>query len=284
MKSLLKKILPKSIIDQLITVRNAVISPQERRAKLIGMDRRQFRDFMSDPESALKAKEMLLFGAKKKTNFLKESKTFIIESVFDDAYQLERIPLPKDKNCKIIDVGANVGAFAMAARGQFPNSTIHCYEPHPSLEPHLKLQAYAVAAKYYMEAVGLEDGYFSSDEMQNEILQSDSVKIVDFTKKGNIKAVSLKTAIERIGGHIDILKLDCEGSEWVILKDKESLKKVRFLTFEYHRISPDGSFDVYDRSIDIHEKAKKTALDAGFKILFERYHTIDAGIILAQRE
>ncbi|MEI6242711.1 MAG: hypothetical protein WCP39_04820 [Chlamydiota bacterium] len=76
---------------------------------------------------------------------------------------------------------------------------------------------------------------------------------------------------------------DCKGFAWVILKDKESLKKVKFLTVEFHRLSPDGSFDIYDRSIDLHEKARKFVRDAGFKILFERYHTVDAGIILAQR-
>ncbi|MBI5346639.1 MAG: FkbM family methyltransferase [Chlamydiae bacterium] len=286
-KTLLKKVLPKPLIAKLKSLRhaarNANISPEERRSFLIGLDRKQFRDFMLDPDAALKTKQLHLFGAMKKTSFLKESKAFIVESVFEDAYQLEKIPISKDKNCKILDVGANVGIFAMAARGHFPNSTIHCYEPHPSLEQHLKWQAYAVSAKYYTEAVGVEDGYFSSDEMQNEILQSQSVKIMDFTKPGNIKVAALKTAIERIGGYVDILKLDCEGSEWVILKDRESLKKVEFLTTEFHRFSPDGSFDIYDRSIDLHEKARKFVLEAGFKILFERYHTVDAGIILAQR-
>jgi FkbM family methyltransferase len=282
LKTLLKKILPKSLITKLIALRNASFSAEEKRAQLIGMNRSEFRQFMEDPEGALKLTRLHLFGAPKKVSFLKESKNFIVECVFDDAYQLEKIPLPKDKHCTIIDVGANVGAFAMAARGYFPHATIHCYEPHPALEPYLRLQAYAVGAKYYEEAVGLKEGSFASDEMQNEILQSESVKIMDFTKEGNVKTVSLKTAIERIGGHVDLLKLDCEGSEWSILQDKNALKNVDILVFEFHRLSPDGAFDIYDRSINVHERAKKVAKEAGFEILIERYHSIDAGIIVAR--
>lgn len=274
------KILPQSVINKL---RDALSTPEQRRARSIGIGRKKFKEFMSDPDAALNTKELHLFGAKKKTSFLRESKAFIIESVFDDAYQLEKIPLPRDKHCRILDIGANIGAFTMAARAQFPNATIHAYEPNPNLEQHLRLQAYAAGAKYYMEAVGKQEGFFSTDEMQNEILQSESVKIMDFTKSGNIKAVSLKTAIERMGGYVDLLKLDCEGSEWVILQDKESLQHVNYITAEFHRFSPDGGFDMYDRSIDIHAKARKFIEDSGFTVLFERYHTVDGGIFVAKK-
>jgi FkbM family methyltransferase len=280
MRSLLKQLLPSALVRAL----RRCASPEERRARSIGLNRTAFKRFLADPDAALKTKQLPLFGAMKKTSFLKESKAFLIESVFEDAYQLERIPLSVNEPCRILDVGANVGAFAIAARGRFPRATLHCYEPHSTLEPHLKLQAYAVGAKYYMEAIGREEGYCASDEMQNEILQSESVKIMDFTKPGNIKVTSLKTAIERLGGSVDILKLDCEGSEWTILQDRESLNKVKFLTVEFHRLSSDGSFDIYDRSIDVHEKARQLVTGVGFQILFERYHSIDAGIILARRK
>jgi FkbM family methyltransferase len=285
MKEILKQVLSKSTLDKLKNLKDQMKTPEERRAlRWMGMDKKSYKSFLKDPEGALKLKQLQLFGAMKKTSFLKESKAFIMESVFEDAYQLEKIPLPKDSKCKIIDIGANVGAFAIAARGCFHNATIHCYEPHPSLEPYLRLQAYATGAKYFMEAVGLQEGYFSSDEIQNEILQSESVKVMDFTKPGKIKVTPLSECLERIGGYVDILKLDCEGSEWVILKDKESLKKIRFLTVEFHRLCPDKSFDIYDRTIDMHQKAKQFVVDAGFDILFERYHTIDAGIIVAERK
>lgn len=284
MKQTLKKILPQPIINKLKSLKNKKLSPEERRAfQWMGLDHKNYKKFVNDPDAALKLDQLFLFGAMKKTSFLKESKAFLMESIFEDAYQLEKIPLPDNSRCRIIDIGANVGAFTMAARGRFHNATIHCYEPHAALESKLALQAYAVGAKVFMEAVGLEEGYFSSDEMQNEVLQCESVKIMDFTKPGEIKVVPLRECIERIGGEVDILKLDCEGSEWVILQDLEALKKVRYLTVEFHRLCPDNSFDIYDRTIDLHQKARQRILDSGFKVLVERYHSIDAGIILAER-
>ena len=52
---------------------------------------------------------------------------------------------------------------------------------------------------------------------------------------GTTKQVSVKEALERFGKiDVDIVKLDCEGSEWEILKKKDIFKKVKFITMEYH--------------------------------------------------
>lgn len=283
MKALIKKLLPKPLFEKLRELRDRFVPIEERRARAIGFNRERFRRFMADPDAAAKTTRLYLFGADKKTKFLKESKAFLIESIFEDAYQLEKIPLDRNHHCKILDIGANVGAFAIAARSHFPHATIHCYEPNRGLEEYLKLQAFGVQAKYYLEAVGCEEGSFGSDERQNEVLQSDSVTVMDFTKPGNIKTIPLSAAIERIGGYVDILKLDCEGSEWVILKDREALKKVRYLTMEFHRMSPDGAFDPFDRSTDMHQIARDVVEKCGFEILVTRYHSIDGGIFLAKR-
>lgn len=284
MKALIRKMLPEMVLKRIDQFRFSRLSDREKRAHQIGLGKKAFKKFMDDPDAALNTVKLHLFGAPKKTHFLKESKAFIVESVFDDVYHLEKLTIDKNQHCKIVDIGANVGAFAIAARCHFPHATIHCYEPNQRLEEYLKLQAYAVQAKHFIEAVGSEEGYFSTDEMCNEILNSESVTVMDFKKKGNIKTVSLKTVIERIGGHIDLLKLDCEGSEWTILKDYESMRKVRFLTFEYHRLAPDGSFDIFDRSVNMHEKAEKLVAELGFEIIAKRGHHLDAAMILAKRK
>lgn len=265
-------------------LRNALLTPKARRARKIGLSREELRNFLADPEGALHLKKLQLAGTLKKVSFLKESKAFLIETVLEDTYHLEKIKLPRDQHVTIVDVGANVGAFAIAARNEFPLATIHCYEPNPKLEPNLKMQAYAVGAKCFMEGVGAQSGHFSFDQQQNETLDSESVSIVDFTKAGNVEIVSLAQVIERIGGKVDLLKLDCEGSEWPILKDLESLKKVKYLAMEYHRMCGDGSFDQYDRSIDIQRRAIEAVEAAGFKIQIVKANTIDAGIIVACRE
>src|SRR5262249_44349858 len=54
------------------------------------------------------------------------------------------------------------------------------------------------------------------------------------TDSGSIQIVSLRDAIRRMGGAVDLLKLDCEGAEWDILKDVEGFRRVGLVRMEYH--------------------------------------------------
>lgn len=58
----------------------------------------------------------------------------------------------------ILDVGANVGFFSMAARSYYPNALIHAYEPNPRIIAALASQARAAGFQYFSEAVGSESG------------------------------------------------------------------------------------------------------------------------------
>jgi hypothetical protein len=47
--------------------------------------------------------------------------------------------------------------------------------------------------------------------------------------------------VERLGGSVDLLKLDCEGAEWEIFDDLEPFKAVGMVRMEYHLTRPDRS-------------------------------------------
>ena len=52
---------------------------------------------------------------------------------------------------------------------------------------------------------------------------------------GDTKQISIDNVYKRFGvDYLDIVKMDCEGSEWEILEKKEIFKKVKFITMEYH--------------------------------------------------
>jgi hypothetical protein len=53
--------------------------------------------------------------------------------------------------------------------------------------------------------------------------------------------VPLETVAERMGGRIDLLKIDCEGAEWEVLECKDSWESVREITMEYHLWARPGS-------------------------------------------
>lgn len=144
----------------------------------------------------------------------------------DDPYQLASLP----KNIRtILDIGGNLGFFALLARNYFPKATIHCYEPNPVLLPVIQTNTSDFNIQVFSEGVG---GSASRATMNCDgpTLEGSTVP----SDSGEIIITALSQAIERIGGSVDLLKMDCEGAEWSILEDRISLSKVRHLAMEYH--------------------------------------------------
>jgi FkbM family methyltransferase len=148
------------------------------------------------------------------------------EIFLDDIYQLRRVREPVRK---VLDIGAHAGLFSLQARRLFPQAEIHAYEPNPALWKHLEVQASSGAFKVFREAVGARAGQarllFGTDSTSTRAIQDIG---------GMVTVVPISTAVGRLGGMIDVLKLDCEGAEWEILTDQASMDAVRFITLEYH--------------------------------------------------
>jgi FkbM family methyltransferase len=144
-----------------------------------------------------------------------------------NTYGLGRVPDPVRT---IIDVGANVGFFSLAAREFYPNAIIHAYEPNPRILPLLRANTSELEIQIHPEAVGDRDCHVlmidngPSDQARTRISDSDQA----------IRQVTIETLIERIGGIVDLLKLDCEGAEWEILKPNPCWRDVRNIRMEYH--------------------------------------------------
>jgi anhydro-N-acetylmuramic acid kinase len=58
----------------------------------------------------------------------------------------------------VLDIGANIGLFSIAAKKSFPQATIHAYEPNPAAQECLRLHSGQVGFEYFMEAVGKDEG------------------------------------------------------------------------------------------------------------------------------
>lgn len=146
--------------------------------------------------------------------------------VIDDAYGLARLPSPP---CSILDIGANVGFFSMAARAYFPAAIIHSYEPNPRVLGFLRAHALQSEFTCYPEAVGAEDGRVRMDNGGDSNQARTSL-----ADSGGIVQISLKTALQRLGGTIDLAKIDCEGAEWDLFRAEDCWKQIREVRMEYH--------------------------------------------------
>src|SRR5262249_39690436 len=149
-----------------------------------------------------------------------------LDILLDDCYGLGMIG---GRVATVLDIGAHVGLFGIAARNAFPRAVIHAYEPNPLVEPYLKAQAQAADFQYFMCAAGLEDGTFSLD------VHEDSVRTRSRSDPaGSVPQVPFQEMLARLGGEADLLKLDCEGAEWLLFEDRPTWQHVRNLSMEYH--------------------------------------------------
>ncbi len=170
----------------------------------------------------------------------------------DDTYGLS---LLKDIRI-VLDVGANHGFFALAVRGFFPQAVVHGYEPNPRVWHCFEHNYRLLECIAFREAMGQLDGWVEIEHLGDSI----SAQTRTTEKSGRIPMVSLGRAIERIGGKVDLLKLDCEGAEWDILQDRNALGHVSAITMEYHDFGFDGCNDY-------RKHAEKLLVSSGFDIV-----------------
>jgi FkbM family methyltransferase len=169
--------------------------------------------------------------------------------LYDDCYGLRQI---EGKVETILDVGSNLGFFSLAARSRFPDAKIHGYEPNPAIQSHLLNNTGGLSIKVHPEAIGARDGMIEL-KMDGGSLLGKAVA----SESGNIKKTAMAAAIERIGGKVDLLKLDCEGGEWEVFEERSVWTNIGRLTMEYH-LWANPAMDV--------PGMVKTIRDLGFRI------------------
>lgn len=192
-------------------------------------------------------------------------KVAFIDLLLDDCYKYKELDSPEIKT--VLDIGANVRLFGVAARNAFPSAQIHAYEPNPFLEKYLEVQAKSANFEYHMEAVGLGNGSVSLD------FHTDSVQTRSLTDvSGQIPQTSFRETIARLGGKVDLVKMDCEGAEWDIFQDVNSWQRVRHVTMEYH-LWPNHT----------HDEVLAVIRSLGFRVREHKPTELDFGLLIASR-
>jgi FkbM family methyltransferase len=146
----------------------------------------------------------------------------------DDPYELARLPTELHA---VLDVGGNVGFFSILARHYFPEAVIHSYEPAPEIFSMLKRNTECIGVVAHNAGVASCNG--RAEIVSNGPSLHNRLRIAE---AGQIRMVSIETAIRLLGGAVDLLKLDCEGGEWDIFRDRDSLKRIKYLSMEYHLV------------------------------------------------
>ena len=145
-------------------------------------------------------------------------------------YDLEMAPAPGT----VLDIGANIGAFVLRARAQWPKATIRCYEPvmenyralvkNISSCPKIRAYRFAVrsfggADKIFIGDRGVTCGFY---RLGRQTDATEKVMCVD--------AAKIPSA--------ELVKIDTEGCEVEIvsrLAGAPDFSKTRAVVVEYHR-------------------------------------------------
>jgi FkbM family methyltransferase len=148
----------------------------------------------------------------------------------------------------VFDIGANKGDWSKCVIKNNPNSIIHLFEPSTANSKYLNNLQGNVTINYV--ALGSNSGTMLLHDYEDNI-GSEHASLLDGVINGLHKKSSIGQKIDVITldeyclknkiSFIDFIKIDTEGYEYqVLLGATETLKKVKFLQFEFNEMNTIG--------------------------------------------
>ena len=184
-----------------------------------------------------------------RTQWFGQDAEIVHDVLLGDCYLLRQIQ-PFLSQCElIVDVGAHLGSFAVLVRRFAPNAKIVCIEACPDNIEGLRrtvgdwAEVIHAACTYREGELVLLNALHGSTPQStggSAVVPAESEQArLHRTGQGLYKTepppprITLEE-IERKWGAIDLLKLDCEGSEHSILRHSLAAQRVKVITGEWH--------------------------------------------------
>lgn len=169
------------------------------------------------------------------------------EIFMEDVYNIESVIKNMPQQPVIIDIGANAGFFDILFLSKINRAKIYAYEPIPrniqqikkltSANPVIQNNIIIHEAAVTGTKQGIIDLYIES-EADNSVIAS---VFSDFnssnSQKISVKSITLTEIFHQNNlTHVDIMKVDCEGSEYDILynTDPALIRRAKLILLEVH--------------------------------------------------
>ncbi|MGB4845418.1 MAG: FkbM family methyltransferase [Ferruginibacter sp.] len=183
-----------------------------------------------------------------------DSLYYVFKEIFmEDVYDINQLVLSLPENPVVVDIGANAGFFDIILLSKISKAKIFAYEPlpsnlayfkkiiknNPAIEPYISVFQAAVTG---VEKTAMD--LFMEDSSESQVVAS-AIAGFNFrnTKKITVPCISLSKIVETNQlQHIDLLKIDCEGSEYDILYNTPAsvLQMARHIAIEVHDIDTES--------------------------------------------
>jgi FkbM family methyltransferase len=149
------------------------------------------------------------------------------------------VPYNPETPPTILDIGANVGAFASWASVRWPGCEIHCYEPDPTNFKLLQKTAKAVRAESQSRIDCTQCAVLdrSATMLLHRGLHNCGEHSLFNVGEQSDEAIEVQAVNARALPPGDVLKIDTEGAEWPILTALGSagrLSSFKAVLLEYH--------------------------------------------------
>ena len=152
------------------------------------------------------------------------------ECLVDDVYGLRRIPA--ETSGMVVDVGAGVGEFALAAADRLPRATILAFEPAPSTFRLLQENVESAGATIHIAPYAIGVGG------QEVLWRTDAGPLATAVPTAGGEGVTVSGCrLDEVvpDGQVALLKIDCEGLELDVLEGgAATLGRTRRVVLEYH--------------------------------------------------
>ncbi|NUQ61092.1 MAG: FkbM family methyltransferase [Pirellulales bacterium] len=151
-----------------------------------------------------------------------------------------------ESDALIVDVGANVGIFAMYAARRAPAAEVFCYEPvlrtfsrlkeqiaRSPFAGRIRCESKGVAGAEGVREIAVGRGADVATLLPTDVADLDRTETIQVTTLEQIVAAVL-TRTDRTS--VSLLKLDCEGAEWEIFEAvaPATLGAIERICIEYH--------------------------------------------------
>lgn len=187
----------------------------------------------------------------------------IFEVFVNDQYRLRQLDRFVSDDSVIVDIGAHIGSFVLAAAARWSRCKIYCYEPSFSsyslLEANIERNSVNARVFSVRTAVGATSGTATFYELQEGSCEN-SMCYVSGADKQIVDVKSFDDVVASVGGLVDLLKIDCEGSEYEIILESKAFSwiGVKAVLLEYHPVKEHNV-----------EQLRNVLLELGFECVWD---------------
>jgi len=177
---------------------------------------------------------------------------FPIYEVFaQDTYRLDWLTRGLRGRPHVLDIGAHVGSFSLAFAQRVPDCSAAAYEASPTTSAYLRRNVESSGAAHrvtcHAEAVSDATGVVEfADNAACSPLNALSGRYGGTMIR--VPSVTMETAFRRLGGQVDVVKIDAEGAEYamVLSSDPDLWRTVSRVVLEYHEVDGHDARELID--------------------------------------